>query len=208
MSQMNGTVRVQRKSLASQLDRMDGILDVLGDGLNEAVAGAVDQAVGTAVSSAVASVLNELLTNPAVVTRLRDALAQASPPVAAFAAQVPPNPTRVPYASRMRDHFETAKKKLISLATCIRAMLSSAGGKLKGWLSGVMSKAGACVRLVKPYRQPLLLSAGVGVAIGVTAFFAGPYFAAAAGGLAGFTTALGVQAAIAFRRLMGFGNTA
>jgi hypothetical protein len=27
--------RVQRKSLASQLDRLDGILDVLADGLND-----------------------------------------------------------------------------------------------------------------------------------------------------------------------------
>jgi hypothetical protein len=44
-----------RKTLASQLDRLDGILD----GLEEALAGAVQDAVATAVKA----VLNEVLTN-------------------------------------------------------------------------------------------------------------------------------------------------
>ena len=79
MTLMNGTVRTQRKTLASQLYRLDNILDALSDGLDQAVASTVEQAVGTAVSSAVASVLTELLTNPAVVTRLRDTFAQIAP---------------------------------------------------------------------------------------------------------------------------------
>jgi hypothetical protein len=51
-----------RKTLASQLDRLDTILDGLADGLNEAVATAVREAVGLAVQEAVAAVL----TNPAL----------------------------------------------------------------------------------------------------------------------------------------------
>jgi hypothetical protein len=46
------------------------------------------------------------------------------------------------------------------------------------------------------------------VAVGVTAYLAGPWFAAFAGWLAGFTATLGVQAAIAFRRLLGLGGSA
>ncbi len=38
-----------RKSLAEQIDRLDGILDGLAEGLQEAVASAVGQAVGDAV---------------------------------------------------------------------------------------------------------------------------------------------------------------
>ena len=61
-----------RKTLASQLDRLDGILDALGAGLNQAVAGAVQvaveaavrQAVEQAVKDAVQAVLTEVLTNP------------------------------------------------------------------------------------------------------------------------------------------------
>jgi hypothetical protein len=47
--------RAERKSLASQLDRLDGILDCLSEGLNEAVA--------TAVEEGVQAILRELLTN-------------------------------------------------------------------------------------------------------------------------------------------------
>ena len=46
-----------RKTLASQLDRLDSLLDGLGESLNEAVANAVQQAVTTAVQQAVVEVL-------------------------------------------------------------------------------------------------------------------------------------------------------
>jgi hypothetical protein len=57
----NGRVR---KSLAEQIDRLDGILDGLADGLNEAVVIAVKQAVVVAVREAVQAVLAEVLANP------------------------------------------------------------------------------------------------------------------------------------------------
>ena len=49
-------------------------------------------------------------------------------------------------------------------------------------------------------------AADVGVAPSVTAYLAGPWFAAAAGWLTGFSATLGVQAAVAFRRLLGLGG--
>jgi hypothetical protein len=42
-----------RKSLAEQIDRLDAILDGLGDALSESVAAAVSEAVGRAVKEAV-----------------------------------------------------------------------------------------------------------------------------------------------------------
>jgi hypothetical protein len=70
-----------RKTLASQLDRLDGILDGLSEGLNQAVAQAVREAVGLAVQEAVQAVLTELLTNPALREQLqRPAAAEAAPP--------------------------------------------------------------------------------------------------------------------------------
>ena len=71
--EMNGPAR---KTLASQLDRLDGILDGLSEGLSDAVASAVREAVGVAVQEAVQAVLTELLTNPA----LREQLQKAAPP--------------------------------------------------------------------------------------------------------------------------------
>jgi hypothetical protein len=66
--EMNGTTR---KTLASQLDRLDSILDGLSDGLDQAVAQAVREAVGLAVQEAVQAVLTELLTNPALREQLQ-----------------------------------------------------------------------------------------------------------------------------------------
>jgi hypothetical protein len=61
-----------RKTLASQLDRLDGTLDGLGEGLNEAAASAVREAVGLAVQA----VLTELLAN----TDLRGHLLKVAAP--------------------------------------------------------------------------------------------------------------------------------
>ena len=60
MSDTNAAVgdgKPQRKTLASQLDRLDSIIDDLSVGLNEAVAHAVTQAVSAAVQQAVEGVL-------------------------------------------------------------------------------------------------------------------------------------------------------
>ena len=76
--EMNGTTR---KTLASQLDRLDSILDGLSEGLNGAVAQAVREAVGLAVREAVQAVLTELLTNPALREQLqRPAASESAPP--------------------------------------------------------------------------------------------------------------------------------
>jgi hypothetical protein len=64
-----------RKTLASQLDRLDGILD----GLDNALAGAVQAVVCTAVKEAVQAVLTEILTNRELQEQLQQA-AQCSPP--------------------------------------------------------------------------------------------------------------------------------
>jgi hypothetical protein len=70
-----------RKTLASQLDRLDSILDGLSEGLNDAVASAVREAVGLAVQEAVQAVLAELLTSPALREQLpRPAEAESAPP--------------------------------------------------------------------------------------------------------------------------------
>src|SRR6516162_10165034 len=67
----NGRVR---KSLAEQIDRLDGILDGLAEGLNEAIVAAVKEAAGAAVQEAVRAVLSALLANPELLHSIRDSL--------------------------------------------------------------------------------------------------------------------------------------
>src|SRR6478609_9877411 len=65
-----------RKTLASQIDRLDGILD----GLDAALAGAVQEAVEQAVKQAVQAVLTEVLTNRQLQQQLQQAAQPAPPP--------------------------------------------------------------------------------------------------------------------------------
>jgi hypothetical protein len=78
-SHVNGQ---ERKTLASQIDRLDTILDGLSEALNESVSTTVQEAVSLAVKEAVQTVLTEVLTNP----ELGDRLQPPSPPP-------PPAPT-------------------------------------------------------------------------------------------------------------------
>jgi hypothetical protein len=66
----------QRKTLASQLDRLDGILD----GLDRALTGAVQEAVCMAVKQAVQAVLTEVLTNRQLQEQLQQAAEPTPPP--------------------------------------------------------------------------------------------------------------------------------
>jgi hypothetical protein len=65
---LNGNVR---KSLAEQIDRLDGILDGLADSLSGVIADAVRDTVGPAVKEAVQAVLIDVLGNPKVLEKLR-----------------------------------------------------------------------------------------------------------------------------------------
>src|SRR5436305_10137869 len=78
-TQTNSSNGQVRKTLASQLDRLDAILDSLSDGLDQAVATAVEQAVEAAVREGVRQgvrgALGEILTDPEVLAALRATVA-------------------------------------------------------------------------------------------------------------------------------------
>src|SRR3954447_21908012 len=98
-TQTNSSNGHVRKTLASQLDRLDAILDSLSDGLNQAVAGAVEQAVEAAVREGVRQgvrgALSEILTDPEVLGVIR-ATAAAQAADAQPAASTPPSPSSGP----------------------------------------------------------------------------------------------------------------
>jgi hypothetical protein len=68
-----------RKQLSDQIDRLDGVIDALDEGLKGAVSDAVRDAVGAAVNEAVQAVLLELLTNAELQKAVRHASAPAEP---------------------------------------------------------------------------------------------------------------------------------
>jgi hypothetical protein len=129
-----------RKTLASQLDRLDGILDGLSEGLSDAVASAVREAVGQAVQEAVRAVLTELLTNPA----LRELLQKAAPP------GPPPPAERTP---------EGGKSRLAALGGRVGDKLRSACRAGAGWLRQAGRAASLAWRLADDRVRAALLVA-------------------------------------------------
>jgi hypothetical protein len=59
------------------------------------------------------------------------------------------------------------------------------------------------LHIVKPYRKPLLIAAGVGTAVAVGARLVGPWLAGPAAWLGGFLGSLAVRAGVAVRSSLG-----
>jgi len=140
--------QVGRRTLASQLDRLDGILDGLSEGLNEAVADAVKGAVGVAVKEALQTVLTEVLSHPALLEQLQ-------PPAPPEPAPPPTPPTsllgRVRAAGealgeRVRSAAGWARRRLTVLLAGVGVAAAIAGflfrpklTVLAGWVAGNIS---------------------------------------------------------------------
>ena len=175
---INGSTR---KNLASQLDRLDQILDGLAEGLNEAVVTAVKEAVTVAVEQAVRAVLAEVLTNAALLDKLRGTV---------------PAPTPKARWSRLKTCLRRAGAWLgAGWAKVRRACATARTGSARA-----MAGAWARWQMVRRFRAPLLTALAVGAAAGVAAYFAGPWLAALASGVGGFAAALAVQAGLWLRR--------
>ncbi len=145
----NGQVK---KSLAQQIDRLDGILDGLAEGLNEAVAGAVKEAVGRAVKEAVQAVLSEVLSNPDLLGLLRGTLA----------SQVSAEPQQPPAESappRTNGPLKRAWKWAGGMVRRLGSRLAALGGHL---------------RMVRRFKVELATALMIGAGAGVAAYYAGP----------------------------------
>jgi hypothetical protein len=214
----------QRKSLASQLDRLDRIIDVLAEGLNEAVADIVRQTVASAVQQTVETVLREVLSRPEVLRALA--------PPAPVAQPAPVQPVRSP--SLLRRCCGWLWNKLSSACASLRGKLTSAGMALSNKLGAAAKQVGHVVaeatrRSVRLCLQaPLLVrlsgkllgglvgwarrhpraiaaSVLVGVAVGLGGYLAGPVVSSTTLGLvgAGISLASSVLAPL-FRLFRGF----
>ena len=190
MMMTNGRVR---KNLASQLDRLDSILDGLSDGLGEAVVTAVQEAVGLAVQEAVRAVLTEVLTNPDLLDRLRGRVA---PP-----AQVHEPPAASPPVEPLRTRLVRGLGRLGSwVGSGLRTLCQVCGNRLRQARESV-GAAWTRLQAVRHFRTQFLTALAIGVVLGVAAYFAAPWLAAAASGVGGFATTVMVQAGLCLRHM-------
>jgi hypothetical protein len=183
-----------RKTLASQIDRLDRILDGLSENLNQAVADAVQgavelavrQAVGQAVKEAVQAVLAEVLTNADLLAAARTLLAPGAP------AGVPADPPERP-----KGLFRRACDKVQAGV----AVAANACAAMAGRVAGVKAAARAGWQLARRFKGRLLAAGGVGLAAGAATLLAAPWLGVAAASVVGFCGTLAVKARNALRGL-------
>ena len=214
----NGSVR---KTLASQIDRLDDILDGLADNLHEAVTGAVKETVTAAVAEAVHAAVLEVLTNAELQKRL--GLTQVPP-----ATTPPPPPPTVPLALRLADRARGCWGWLLgvtldawdAVTTVARVVAGRAPATVQRCVTAGRAKAHelraavterarttwlqvlTLTAVAKRYRKQLLVALGVGALVGVTCYLGGREVAALVCALGGFAGSLLATAVHRVRNLL------
>ena len=141
--------RTQRKSLANEIDRLDGILDGLDEALAGAVADAVRQATGAAVKEAVRLALVEVLSNPDVLALIAGAAQAHAPATAAPASTAAPAPvdSRPTLRDRLGALGDWAGEKVRAARSACAAPPPPGCSACPGWAPGCARcgrSAGSC----------------------------------------------------------------
>ena len=182
---MNG--KPQRKQLADQLDRLDGIIDALAEGLNQAVADACREGTRLAVKDAIV----EIMTNPelramlAPPARPEPTPVQAAPPV----YDLPPEPKMPGLWSRMKSKLKAARAAVTGAAKKAKADVAD---KYKAARETVVA-VGEATGEVLPLRRVLMVGLGVGLAVGIACLVVPHTAAAAVSAVSVAATAVAVQ---------------
>jgi hypothetical protein len=181
-----------RKQLSDQLDRLDGILDALADGLPGAVADACREGARQAVKDAII----EVLTNPELRALITPVRPEPTP------AQVQPTARITP----LEPEFVSEPKKpglwsrLKAKLAAVRNAVSGAARKTKDVVAAQCQAAGNAVAAVGqaagealPWKRMLWVSAGVGLTVGVICLVMPHVAAAVVGAVSAATTSIAVQ---------------
>jgi hypothetical protein len=185
--------RVPRKSLASQIDRLDSLLDGLAENLNEAVATAVREAVQQAVQQAVETVVREVLTNATLVRTLQGPAEPVSPTPRTGGRR----PTSCSLGASLRQVSAIVRTEIGRVQARLTDLLQQTSALLRAqqeqWVArcwGLGQALPGLLLLLWQRRQPLLLAVGIGVVVGLGCYLGGPLLASATGGLSSLVLTL------------------
>ena len=189
MTTANGTMnaRTARKSLADQIDRLDGVLDGLSEALNESVADAVKDVIAETVRQAVHAAVKEVLSSPDL---LRAALEKHAP--TATLSEPPPAPHPKPptvkeNVARIGNRLCEKVKRAAGLAT----EKLNAAARLAGTALAVAPMLlRAVARKVWEFRKPCAVAVGVGVLCAATCYLGGQLFSSVVNGMSGAAVTL------------------
>jgi hypothetical protein len=200
---MSTTLNPGRKTLASQLDRLDTIIDGLADNLHEAVAMAtanvVKETLTVVVQEAVRGALVEILSNAEVQKRLAVNVQPSVPLVVRLAAKA-----RSCWSwlkSTVKGAWSKVKTVASSLATAASTKLHQAGKQIRQRAKTCWMWTVAIASLAKRFRLQLGVAVGMGLLVGAVCYVAGREIASLGCGLAGFVGSLATDAVDRIRRM-------
>jgi hypothetical protein len=209
----NGSSNAQRKTLATQLDRLDVILDGLSDALSGSVETAVRDVVGQVVKETVEATIREVLGHQDL---LRATLAIHSP-----VPEPQPVPAPLPKRRTLKDLIKSAGGWMCEKAT--QAAVSVKNGVKRAWnwgidkiRNGAKAALRSCVNLPSSvisvgsalwtFRKTTSIALAVGLLAGLGSYFAGPVIASVASGVSGAALTVSAMVLVPLWRLMS-GNT-
>jgi hypothetical protein len=182
----NANGQVQRKTLASQLDRLDSIIDALANGLNETVADVLRQTVAVVVPQVVQGIIQQVLTHPDVLRLLAAQQVVAATPATAVVEPVETHQSKLGRMCRW-----VGRKS----SNCWSGICSKIR-KLPEGIRFLGRKIGQGLQKVWEYRRPVFISLAVGLAAGGIGYWGGEVIASLALGLCSSTmTFFGIVAA-------------
>lgn len=192
----NGTL--PRKSLSSQIDRLDHILDGLDQALQGAITDAVKEAVSVAVGEAVKVTLTELVTNPEIIQLLRGIVPSQA------------EPAKIPEAHPVTPASQLAHN-VAMIATWVKDRVVSGVRKIIAPIRNTTTGAVATMRHINriwALRRPLTIAAVTGLAVGIAVgCAAGPWLAGIVSGVGAMGTMLGAQFSLWTKRLFAWRMT-
>ena len=184
---MNG--KPQRRQLADQLDRLDGIIDALAEGLNGAVADACRE--GT--RQAVRDVIIEIARNPELRAMLAPPAAYA--PAAKTSANTP-EPKKPGLWSRIKAKVATARTAVVAFATKVKTAVAAKVATVTATVAALGAAAGEA----PPVRRALTVALGVGLLVALVCYQMPESVSAAVAGIGAAATAVLAQAGAWLKR--------
>jgi hypothetical protein len=192
-----------RKSLASEIDRLQEILDRLSENLDAAVTAAVAstvrEAMTAAVQEAARAAIREVLTNPAPQKPLGAGQMPATDPSAPVPVRLADRAARcwgwlVAAADDAWDTVTTVAEMVkVGVMEAAHHVILTGRAKAQQVCDRAAAKARAgwmwlmaLAALARHLRRRLVVALGVGVAVGLVVYLAGPLVVPAACGLVGF----------------------
>jgi hypothetical protein len=184
---LNG--RPQRKQLSDQLDRLDTMIDCLSEALPQAVADATREGSRQAVRD----IFGELLRDPEILSRLREALGGPAP-VCATEPAVPPaaspaEPRGIGLLTRLGRGVQRGAGAAVAKGRQAFAAIKARLGVAKARAAAAIETAQTFV----PVRRFAATAAVVGVVVAAVSYVAPQGLSAVVSGIGGAVVAAAVQ---------------